>query len=97
MAIYIALLRKDPDSDFGVDFPDFPGCITAASTIDEIPAMAVEALSGHIECMMEDGEPIPAPRSLAAVKADPHNRDAIPFLVEVDVAGLREEPSRAAE
>ena len=29
MASYIALLRKDKDSDFGVDFPDFPGCITA--------------------------------------------------------------------
>ena len=25
MRTYIALLRKDPDSDFGVDFPDFPG------------------------------------------------------------------------
>jgi len=25
MATYIALLRKEKDSDFGVDFPDFPG------------------------------------------------------------------------
>ncbi len=28
MATYIALLRKEKDTDFGVDFPDFPGCIT---------------------------------------------------------------------
>ena len=44
MTAYIALLRKDPDSDIGVDFPDFPGCVTAgeallrASTLDAIAA-----------------------------------------------------------
>lgn len=97
MPIYIALLRKDPDSDFGVDFPDFPGCITAAGTIDEIPALAAEALRFHMEGMAEDGEPIPPPRPLAAVRADPRNRDALPFLVEVEVPGAREGEPRAAE
>jgi predicted RNase H-like HicB family nuclease len=29
MRYYIALIHKDPDSDFGVSFPDLPGCITA--------------------------------------------------------------------
>ena len=36
MASYIAVIHKDPDSDFGVSFPDFPGCITAGATIDEV-------------------------------------------------------------
>jgi len=35
MASYIAVIHKDPDSDFGVSFPDFPDCITAGATIDE--------------------------------------------------------------
>src|SRR5262249_37400986 len=26
---YIALVRKDSDSDYGVSFPDFPGAVTA--------------------------------------------------------------------
>ena len=43
MTTYIGLLRKDPDSDFGVDFPDFPGCITAGTTIEEAVVMAREA------------------------------------------------------
>ena len=47
MTVYIALLRKDPDSDFGVDFPDFPGCITVGSTLEEARAMAAEVL-GHV-------------------------------------------------
>ena len=29
---YIAYLHKDRKSDFGVSFPDFPGCITAGKT-----------------------------------------------------------------
>ena len=49
MRTYIALLRKDPDSDYGVDFPDFPGCVTAGSTLEEARAMAEEALAFHIE------------------------------------------------
>ncbi|MBL0942631.1 MAG: type II toxin-antitoxin system HicB family antitoxin, partial [Alphaproteobacteria bacterium] len=32
---YIALIHKDKNSDFGVSFPDFPGCITAGKTLDE--------------------------------------------------------------
>ena len=57
---YIAYLHKDRKSDFGVSFPDFPGCVTAGKTLDEARRMAVEALSLHIEGMMEDGEAIPA-------------------------------------
>src|SRR2546429_6091608 len=30
---YIAYLHKDRKSDFGVSFPDFPGCISAGRTL----------------------------------------------------------------
>lgn len=82
MTSYIGLIRKDPESDFGVDFPDFPGCVSAGSTLDEARAMANEALAGHIACMREDGEALPSPSSLDAVMADPDNREAVAFLVE---------------
>jgi predicted RNase H-like HicB family nuclease len=83
VAIYIALLRKDPDSDFGVDFPDFPGCITAGSTLEETREMAAEALEFHIEGMLEANLPIPEPSRLDVVMADPENAEAIPFPVSV--------------
>lgn len=35
MTVYIALLRKDRTSDYGVDFPGFPWCVTAGSTVEE--------------------------------------------------------------
>lgn len=83
MTTYIALLRRDPDSDFGVDFPDFPGCITAGKTLEEARQMAAEALDLHMAGMLEDGDPIPEPSSLDAIMADPDNRDATAFLVDV--------------
>jgi len=83
MASYIAILRKDPDSDYGVNFPDFPGCITAGSTLDEARAMAAEALEFHVEGMIEDGEPIPEPSSLEAVMSDPDHRDGVAILVDL--------------
>lgn len=89
MTTYIALLRKDPDSDFGVDFPDFPGCITAGSTIDEAFRMAHEALAFHIEGMLEDGEAIPVPSALDVIMADPDNAGAVPFLVDVPAQHAR--------
>lgn len=83
MATYIALLRKDPDSDYGVEFPDFPGCVTAGATMDEARAMAEEALAVHIEGVLEDGDELPAPSPLDEIMADPDNRKAFAFLVAV--------------
>jgi predicted RNase H-like HicB family nuclease len=42
---YIAYLHKDGNSDFGVSFPDFPGCVTAGKTLEEARQMATEALA----------------------------------------------------
>jgi len=81
MSNYIAIIHKDSKSDFGVSFPDLPGCISAGRTIDEAKELAQEALSLHIQGMLEDGEEVPAPSSLEDVMADPENSDAVAFLV----------------
>lgn len=83
---YIAYLHKDRKSDFGVSFPDFPGCVTAGKTLDEARKMAVEALSLHIAGMMEEGEAIPAPTGLDNLANDPAMKGAVAFLVDVEVA-----------
>ncbi|HET6470113.1 MAG TPA: type II toxin-antitoxin system HicB family antitoxin [Geminicoccaceae bacterium] len=85
MPSYLALMRKDPDSDHSVDFPDFPGCVTAGATVDEAVAMAQEALRGHAGLMVELGQPLPAPIPLERIRAEPKNRDAIPFLVSIQL------------
>ncbi|MFZ5867844.1 MAG: type II toxin-antitoxin system HicB family antitoxin [Thermodesulfobacteriota bacterium] len=83
MKTYIALLRKEEGSSYGVDFPDFPGCITGGETMDIAYREAAEALQLHIKGMLEDGEEIPEPTSLDAIMADPDNERAVPFPVQV--------------
>lgn len=80
---YIGLIHKDTDSDYGVSFPDFPGVISAGKNLDEARAMAEEALSFHIDGLLEDGEAIPEPSSLEEVMSDPDNRDGVAILVAV--------------
>jgi predicted RNase H-like HicB family nuclease len=83
MTSYIALVRKDPNSDYGVEFPDFPGCVTAAEDLEEVPRLAEEALRFHLEGLLEDEEALPAPRRLEEVMADPENREALALLVNL--------------
>lgn len=83
MRSYIGLIHKDADSDFGVSFPDFPGVITAGTTLDDARAMAQEALALHIEGLTEDGETIPEPSSLEEIMSDPDNRSGVAILVSV--------------
>ncbi len=89
MRSYIGLIHKDPRSEFGVSFPDFPGCISAGATLDEARTNAEEALAFHVEGMAEDGDAIPEPSSLEQIMADPENRDAVAVLIP-----LREQAAR---
>lgn len=45
--------------------PDLPGCISTGQTIEEIERNIREAIELHLEGLVEDGEPIPEPRTLA--------------------------------
>lgn len=89
MPAYIALLRKDPDSDYGIDFPDFPGCVTAAEDMEQAREMAEEALRFHIEGLLADGEHLPKPSNFEKVMADPENRQAAVLLIQVPDVILR--------
>ncbi|KGE01215.1 type II toxin-antitoxin system HicB family antitoxin [Rhizobium sp. YS-1r] len=83
MSNYIGLIHKEAGSDYGVSFPDFPGVVTAGSTLDEARQMAEEALAFHVEGMAEDGEAVPEPSSLEGVMSDPANRDGVAILVSL--------------
>ena len=85
MTQYIAVIHKDPDSDFGVSFPDFPGCITAGSTMQEAAEMAAEALAGHVSVMREYGDHVPSPSTIEEVQAHEFYQGAVAVML-VDLA-----------
>ncbi|SBW15286.1 hypothetical protein BR10RB9215_C12137 [Brucella sp. 10RB9215] len=62
MKHYFALVHKDDDSAYGVQFPDIPGVFSAADEINDIIKEAVEAL----QLYAEDAE-LPAASSHAEI------------------------------
>ena len=69
MSTYIALIDRAGDGSYGICFPDFPGCVSAGDTFEETIRAGAEALAFHAAAMREDGDPIPASRSLDAIAA----------------------------
>jgi predicted RNase H-like HicB family nuclease len=65
MTYFIALVHKDVDSSFGVQFPDIPGCFSAADEMDDVVANAAEALS-----LWAEDTDMPHPRSIQEIIAD---------------------------
>lgn len=91
MSYYIALIHKDPDSDYGVSFPDVPGVVTGGKTIDEAMQLAVEVL----EFAAEDWPGgFPQPRSIDDLRRDSSFQEdaaealipAVPFREKVAAA-----------
>ena len=91
MVSYIAYLRKDSDSDYGVEFPDLPGCFSAGRTLEEAKAMAAEALAGHVVVLQDEKMPVPRPSTLDELALDPNRGDAVLFLLDLDPSLLKTE------
>jgi predicted RNase H-like HicB family nuclease len=83
---YPAVVDRDGDA-FGITFPDFPGCVSAGETAEAALAAGAEALTGHIACMAEDGEPIPDPTPLDRVRWQPDEAVVCITLVSVPIPG----------
>ena len=84
---YPAVIDKDADSDFGVAFPDFPGCASAGTTLDAVVLGAHEALAGHVALMIAGGDPLPEPTPLEAVAAQRDPSTVAITLVAVTLPG----------
>ena len=66
---YIAFVHSD-DAGYGISFPDFPGCISVGATKEDAIRHGAQALAFHIDGLVEDGLPVPRPRSAKDIEAD---------------------------
>ena len=85
---YPIVIHRDEGSSYGVTVPDLPGCFSAGETIEEALDLAPEAIVGHIETLLMEGQPIPEQRPLEIHQADAAYADGVWALVEVDLAKL---------
>ncbi|WP_455916118.1 type II toxin-antitoxin system HicB family antitoxin [Pantoea agglomerans] len=84
----IAIENGDEHHAYGVTVPDLPGCFSAGDTLEEAVNNAKEAITGHIELLIELGDDIPAVSSLSALVADSQYAGYTWALVDVDLARL---------
>lgn len=82
------VIHKDKNSDYGVTFPDLPGCFSAGETIDEALANAQEAAECHIEGILLDSEPIPVATTIEKHKNKKEFQNGIWAIVDVDLSKL---------
>jgi len=69
MPLAYALIHE-ADGNYGISFPDFPGCISGGATAEDAIRKGSEALTFHVRGMAEDGDPLPMLRSVSELKAD---------------------------
>jgi len=89
MREYIAIIHKDPDSDYGVSFPDLPGCVTAGATLGEARLRAVEALTSHLEELAAKNETVPEPSTLESIMGESGKRIAVAVFVSAPAPVVR--------
>lgn len=82
---YVALMHKarKKSAQYGVTFPDFPGCVFAGHGVDKAMQNAREGLIFHIEGLLMAGEILPEPTSLEKIISNPENKEAVPCLIHI--------------
>ncbi len=80
----IIIVPGDENSAYGVAVPDLPGCFSAGDTLDEAIAAAEEAAAAWIDATLDGGDPIPAPSTVEAIRANPAYAGWVLGVVNVD-------------
>lgn len=86
MRTYFGLVHQENGSAYGVQFPDVPGCFSAADDMDDLVTNAAEALSLHLE-----GDELPPARLLSDIHTDAEVANELAagaFLIAVPVIAL---------
>lgn len=84
--IFPALFEQDSHG-ISIVFPDLPGCLPCADTMEEAFKNAKEALQLHLYGMEEDGETIPEPSKIENL---PRTSNQLVAMIDVWMPSFRE-------
>ncbi len=86
---FIAVFSFEDDG-ISISFPDLPGCLPCADTMDEALKNANEALGLHLWGMEQDDEPIPEPTPITKIHCE---KNEVPAVIEVFMPAYRDKIS----
>lgn len=78
---YAALVRQDADGNFGISFPDLPGCAADGDSLEAVCKTARKVLTHHLDRLDASGEAIPEPSSASKVLELLETEDAVALTV----------------
>jgi predicted RNase H-like HicB family nuclease len=84
---YVAVLEANSEGEAFVSVPDLPGVNAAAATQQEALNLAIEFANDYVRDLVEDGHPVPGPRSLDDIERDPDAEEIGRALIPVEVPG----------
>ena len=61
---FTVVMTPDETGGYVVTCPALPGLVTEGDTLEEAREMAVDAITGYLESLRKDGEPIPTDQSI---------------------------------
>ncbi|MDE0004338.1 MAG: type II toxin-antitoxin system HicB family antitoxin [Rhodospirillaceae bacterium] len=89
MKLKYAVVFEQTPNNYGAYVPDLPGCVSVGDTWEEMQDMIKEAITFHIEDMLECGEPLPQPQSSIEQAVAYHNQ-LLPEYVKESLAEFGE-------
>ena len=87
MRYLVVLDGSDPGVGYDVTVPDLPGCTSAGDTLGEALSNAAVAIAGHVQTLVETGQPVGLPSGEAPADLPPDH-----YVGVVDVDLEREAP-----
>lgn len=94
MRYAIAIENGDAKHAYGVVVPDLPGCFSAGDTLDEALTNSREAILLHLEGLLDEGRPFPAPTPLEQLQKKRTYRGWTWAIVDVDASELGDKAAR---
>ena len=103
MKLKYAVIYERTPNNYSAYSPDLPGCISTGKTWEEIQENIREAVTAHIESLMEYGDPFPQPQMSIEEAMTFHGKaltecdDSIPQLeTTVGIAEVEIKPPQVA-
>src|SRR5580658_985183 len=90
----IAIESGDSKHAFGVVVPDLPGCFSAGDTLDKKMTNSREAILLHLEGLLDDGKPFPAPTPIEQLQKKRSYRGWTWAVVDIDASELGDKAAR---
>lgn len=86
---YPAILEKGNNNNFGVFFPDLPGCTAIGSSANEALINAGSALEDHLTLSYKNGDVVNNPSSIEDIVVDSDINVIAKTLIKTSISGRK--------